>query len=311
MTGPLYHAAPLGLNWAVPIAAGLGAVLMDRWDAEATLALIERYGITHTHMVATMFHRLLNLPDEVKQRYDVSSLRWIVHGAAPTPVHVKRAMIEWLGPILWEYYAATEGGSYLVGSEEWLERPGTVGRLVEGAHSKVLDEEGNELGTGETGTIYFKAPESGRFVYFRAPDKTASAYRDDYFTMGDMGYFDREGYLFLTGRSAELIISGGINIYPAEVDEALLRHPAVSDVATIGVPNPEWGEEVKAVILLSDGFEPGDALVGELLEHCRQHLAGFKCPRSIDFTDALPRLPTGKIVRRKVRDRYTNDAPTE
>ncbi len=312
-TGPLYHAAPLALNLMFPLSFGVGVVVMDRWDPEEALRLVEKHRITHTHMVPTMFHHLLQLPAETRERYDTSSLRWIVHGAAPCPVHVKQALIDWLGPVVHEYYAATEGGGTFIEASEWLQKPGSVGRRIEGQVVEVRDDKGKECRAGEIGTVFFKAPndESRRFEYFKAPEKTTSAYRGDHFTLGDLGYFDADGYLFLTGRSAELIISGGINIYPAEVDEALLRHPAVSDVATIGVPNPEWGEEVKAVILPADGFEPGDALVGELLEHCRQHLAGFKCPRSIDFTDALPRLPTGKIVRRQVRDRYTNDAPTE
>ena len=195
-------------------------VLMDKWDAEETLRLIDRDRVTHTHMVATMFHRLLQLPAEVKARYDTSSLRWVIHGAAPTPVHVKSAMIEWWGPVLYEYYAATEGGTFFVDSHEWLERPGTVGRTVEGTIAKVLDEDGVEVAARTTGTVYFLAPEN-RFEYFKAPEKTAAAYRGDYFTMGDMGYLDDDGYLFLTGRSAEVIIAGGVNIYPQEIDDVL------------------------------------------------------------------------------------------
>lgn len=304
VTGPLYHAAPLGLNLAVPLGGGVGCILMDKWDAEETLALIDRHRVTHTHMVATMFHRLLALPDEVKSRYDTSSLRWVVHGAAPTSVHIKQQMIEWWGPVLYEYYAATEGGSFYVDSHEWSKKPGTVGRIAAGAEARVLDDQGNDLPAGSTGTIYFRAPEKGRFVYFKAPEKTAAAYRGDYFTMGDLGYFDQDGHLFLTGRSAETIIAGGVNIYPQEIDDLLVGHPAVYEVCTIGVPNEEWGESVRSVVELQPGYAPSPALAEELLEFCRQRLADFKRPRSIDFATDLPRLPTGKIQRHKVRAPY-------
>jgi long-chain acyl-CoA synthetase len=304
-TGPAYHAAPLAFNIQSPMAAGVGIVLMDRWDPEETLRLVDEYKITHTHMVATMFHRLLQLPDEVKQKYDVSSLRYLLHGAAPCPVHVKQAMMDWVGPIIYEYYAATEGGgNYFIGPEEWLRKPGSVGRSPSPENTKVLDEDGNELPAGETGTIYFKAPEVGRFEYYKAPDKTASSYRGDYFTLGDMGYLDEDGYLFLTGRSAETIISGGVNIYPQEIDEALLQHEAVQDVCTVGVPNEEWGEEVKSVVQLNPGYEPGPEMATTLIEFARSRLPGFKVPRSIDFATDLPRLQSGKIQRRTVREPY-------
>ena len=304
VTGPLYHAAPLGLNFAIPIGAGVGCVLQDRWDAEQTLELIERHQITHTHMVATMFHRILHLPEEVRGRYDLSSLRWLVHGAAPTPQHIKRKMIDWLGPVLWEYYAATEGGSYWIGSEEWLSKPGSVGRPIEGTEAILLDDDGERVAQGDTGTVYFRAPDTGRFVYFKAPEKTAKAYRGDYYTMGDMGYLDQDGYLFLNGRSAETIISGGVNIYPQEIDDVLHQHPAVHEVCTIGVPNEEWGESVKSVIELKPGFEISEELSEELLQFAREHLPDYKRPRSIDFDTDLPRMPTGKIQRHKVRSRY-------
>ena len=306
-TGPLYHAAPLALNLQLPLAAGVGVLLMDRWDAEETLRLIDVHRITHTHLVPTMFHRLLHLPEEVRGRYDVGSLRWVLHGAAPCPVHVKRAMIEWLGPVIFEYYAATEGGAFFIDSHEWQRKPGSVGRLGGSQEVRLVDETGEPVDRGEIGTVYFKAPEVGRFEYFKAPEKTTSAYRGDFFTMGDMGYLDEEDYLFLTGRSAELIISGGVNVYPAEIDAVLLMHPAVADVATVGVPSEEWGEEVKAVVLPAADASIGDDLAQELLEHCRTHLAHYKCPRSVDFADELPRLPTGKIQRRRVRERYWAD----
>ena len=305
VTGPLYHAAPLAINFAFPIAAGVGCVVMDKWDAEETLRLVEQRRITHSHLVPTMFHRILQLPEDVRARYDLSTLRWVIHGAAPCPVHVKQAMIDWLGPVLFEYYAATEGGGFYIDSADWLKKPGSVGRYDPELQSvRLLQEDGTEVSTGEIGTIYFGAPEVGRFEYFKAPEKTASAYLGDYFTMGDMGRLDDEGYLFLTGRSAELIISGGVNIYPAEVDEVLLQHPAVGDVATIGVPDDEWGEQVKSVVLPANGIQSDDALARELMEFCRERLAHYKCPRSVDFAEALPRLDSGKIQRRKVRDLY-------
>ena len=303
VTGPLYHAAPLGLNLAIPFGVGVGVILMDRWDAEETLQLIDRHRATHTHMVATMFHRLLALPDDIKQKYDISSMRWVVHGAAPCPVHIKQAMIEWLGPVLQEYYAATEGGSYYVDSQEWLTKPGTVGRPLEGTEAQVQDDEGGVVGANETGTVYFKAPEN-RFEYFKAPEKTASSYRGDYFTMGDMGYVDEDGYLFLTGRSAETIISGGVNIYPQEVDDIIHQHPAVYEVCTIGIPNQEWGESVLSVVELKEGFEPNEELAEEMVQWAREHLPHYKSPRRIDFATDLPRLPTGKILRRQVREPY-------
>jgi len=307
-TGPLYHAAPLALNLQLPLAAGVGVHLMDQWDAEETLRVVAESRVTHTHMVATMFHRLLALPEETRARYDVSSLRWVLHGAAPCPIHVKRAVIEWLGPVVHEYYAATEGGAFFITAEEWLERPGSVGHVGE-QDVLLLAEEGGEAAAGEIGAVYFRAPEHGRFQYFKAPEKTRSAYHTtpdgrDYYTMGDLGRFDEDGWLFLTGRSAELILSGGVNVYPAEIDAVLLMHPAVGDVATVGVPNEEWGEEVKAVVEVAAGQTPGDDLTAELLAHCREHLAGYKCPRSIDYSDDLPRLPTGKIQRGRVRERY-------
>jgi long-chain acyl-CoA synthetase len=301
-TGPAYHAAPLAFNVTSPLNAGATIVMMDKWDALETLRLIEQYGVTHTHMVATMFHRLLQLPQDQRDEYDLSSLKFVIHGAAPCPVHVKKAMIDWLGPIIWEYYAATEGGNnFLIDSETWLEKPGSVGRSSTPENTRIIDDEGNDVPQGEMGYIYFRAPEVGRFEYFKAPEKTAESYRGDWFTLGDMGYLDEEGYLFLSGRSAETIISGGVNIYPQEVDEALLSHEAVLDVCTVGVPNDEWGEEVKAVVQLVEGREPSEDLADEIISHARRHLAAFKCPRSVDFVDDLPRLPSGKIQRRLVR----------
>jgi long-chain acyl-CoA synthetase len=303
-TGPLYHAAPLAYSMAVPLFHGVGVVLMDRWDPEETLRLIARHKITHTHMVATMFHRLLSLPQVIKDRHDVTSMRFVLHGAAPTPVHVKQAMMQWLGPIIYEYYAGTEGGGTAIAPQEWLSKPGSVGRPMPGRRIDILDERGGELPVGTVGNVFFNVPDSGGFEYFKDPEKTKSAYRGDRFTLGDQGYVDEDGYLFLTGRTSEVIISGGVNIYPAEVDAALLMHPAVADVATVGVPNDEYGEEVKAVVVLAEVKQPSDALAQELIEFCRARLAHFKCPRSVDFVETVPRSEAGKIYRGRVRERY-------
>lgn len=303
-TGPAYHAAPLAFNITAPLAQGVGTVMMDKWDPEETLRLIEQHKITHTHMVATMFHRLLALPEETRMKYNLEQLRFVLHGAAPCPVHVKQAMMDWLGPVIFEYYAATEGGGgFFIGPEEWLAKPGSVGKSPEGADNRILDDDGNELPQGEVGTIYFKAPET-RFEYYKDPDKTAGSYRGEYFTLGDMGYFDEDGYLFLTGRSAETIISGGVNIYPQETDDVLLKHPAIADCCTVGVPNDEWGEEVKSVVMLKDGVSGSDSLAQELIDFTRQQLPAFKSPRTVEFVDDLPRLPSGKIQRRIVREKY-------
>jgi long-chain acyl-CoA synthetase len=303
-TGPLYHAAPLSFSLAGPILSGVGVVLMDGWSAPETLRLIEEHGITHSHMVPTMFHRLLALPDEERLAADVSSLRMVMHGAAPCPVAVKQAMIEWLGPILLEYYAATEGAGTFVTSDVWLTRPGTVGKPYDPDHVRILGEGGEPLGPEEVGTIYLRAPEVGRFEYFKDPDKTAGSYEGDYFTLGDVGYLDEDGYLYLTDRSANLVISGGVNIYPTEVEQVLWPHPAVADVAVIGLPDDEWGEIVVAVVQLREGVEPGDDLAAELIAWSRDRLAHFKCPRRVDFVADLPRTDAGKLYKRRLRDEY-------
>jgi long-chain acyl-CoA synthetase len=311
-TGPLYHAAPLAFSVAVPFTYGVPIVVMERWDPTETLRLVEAHGITHTHMVPTMFHRLLARPDDERRRFDLSSLRFVIHGAAPCPVGVKQALIDWLGPIVLEYYAATEGLGTLVDSATWLAHPGTVGRPMLPGLVKVAGGDGTPLPPGEIGTVFLRAQAATKFDYYGDAEKTAGAYRGDYFTLGDMGYMDEDGFLFLTDRSANLIIAGGVNIYPAEVDAVLLQHPAVGDVATIGVPDPDWGEAVKAVVEPAAGVAVdgphGEALAAELMAFCRERLSHFKCPRSVDFTDHLPREDTGKIYKRLLRDHYRTTA---
>jgi len=301
-TGPLYHAAPLAFSLALPLSLGVGVVLMDGWDAAEMLRLIEKHRVTQTHVVPTMFHRLLSLPDDVRRGHDVSSLSFILHGAAPCPVDVKKRAIEWFGPVIFEYYAATEGGGTYVTSPDWLTKPGTVGRPYTEDTIRIYREDGTEADVGEIGTVYMKA--ALPFRYHNDEEKTKASYRGDYFTVGDHGYLDDDGYLFLTGRIAELIISGGVNIYPAEVDAALLNHPAVADAGTIGVPDDEWGERVVAVVELREGHEPSDALAAELIAWCRDNLAHYKCPRRIEFLDELPRHDNGKLYRRRLRELY-------
>jgi long-chain acyl-CoA synthetase len=301
-TGPLYHAAPLAFSLAAPLAMGVPIVLMDGWSADRTLALIEQYGVTHTHMVPTMFHRLLSLPDDVKARYDVSTLRFVLHGAAPCPVPVKQKLIEWLGPIVWEYYAATEGAGTLVGPDDWLRKPGTVGRVTPPDHIKILDDAGEPLGPGDVGTVYLKAP-AARFEYFKAPAKTAGAYRGEtHYTLGDVGYIDDDGFLYLTDRSAHVIITGGVNVYPAEIEAVLITHPAVGDVGVVGAPDEEWGEIVVAAVEPQPGVEPTADLARELSEWCEGRIAHYKCPRHVVFLEALPRHDNGKLYKHQLRE---------
>jgi len=301
-TGPLYHAAPLSFSLTAPAAMGVPIVMMDGWSAERTLALVEEHGVTHTHMVPTMFHRLLALPEDAKARYDLSTLVFILHGAAPCPPEVKRRLMEWLGPLVWEYYAATEGAGTLVGPDEWLRKPGTVGRVTPPDHVRILDDSGRPLGAGEIGTVYLKAPADDHFEYFKAPGKTEGAYRNEHFTLGDVGYVDGDGYLFLTDRSAHLIISGGVNIYPAEVEAVLLGHPAIGDAGVVGQPDDEWGEIVVAAVEPQPGIAPSDALGSELVEWCRERIAHYKCPRRVVFVEALPRHDNGKLYKQQLRE---------
>ncbi|HZT65093.1 MAG TPA: acyl-CoA synthetase [Acidimicrobiales bacterium] len=299
---PLYHTAVLVFSSAA-LHLGHPVVLMDKWDPEDMLRLIEKYRVTHSHMVPTQFHRLLALPNEAKQRYDISSLRCMIHAAAPCPPDIKRAMLDWWGPVIYEYYAATEGGGTLVTPEEWLKKPGTVGRPWPTSEIRVLDDDGRDVPTGETGTVYMKLP-AATFEYFKDKEKTEENRRAGFFTVGDVGYLDEDGYLFLCDRKSDMIISGGVNIYPAEIEAAFLTNPKVADVAVFGIPHPDWGEEIKAVVEPAAGAEPGPELTEELLAHCRDRLGRFKIPRSIDYIDEMPRDPNGKLYKRKLRDPY-------
>jgi long-chain acyl-CoA synthetase len=303
-TGPAYHAAPLAGNVRAPLMNGLPIVFLDRWDSEDVLRVIQQHRITHSHFVPIMFQRLLALPPEVRAKYDLSSLKRINHGAAPCPPEVKRAMIEWLGPVLSEYYAGSEGGAgFRVSSEEWLQKPGTVGRMPGPDAARIVNDAGEDCPTGVAGTIYMKVPSVG-FQYYKDEKKTEASRLGDYFTLGDIGYFDADGYLFLTGRSAETIIAGGVNIYPQEIDNELIKHPAVEDSCTIGVPHDEYGEEVRAVIQLKPGFAADQAMRDEILAFAVANLARFKVPRGLDFAQELPRSAAGKILRNRVREPY-------
>lgn len=282
---------------------GQSLAIMERFDAQETLALIERLGVTTAYMVPTQFVRMLRLPDEVRSRYDMSSLEVVVHAAAPCPREVKQQMFDWWGPVIWETYGGMEGAATIAKPHHWLERPGTVGRPIRGMAVKILDDDGAELPAREVGHVYLES--SGpSFEYAGDPDLTRSVHRGRAFTLGDVGYLDEDGFLFLCDRAKDLIISGGVNIYPAEVEAALVTHPAVGDAAVFGIPEPEWGEQVMAVVQLVDGTEPDDALASEIVSWCRSRLASFKCPRTIEFTPELPRTDGGKLMKRHLRDPY-------
>ncbi|WP_030018172.1 acyl-CoA synthetase [Streptomyces monomycini] len=299
---PLYHTAVLQFAGA-SLHIGHQVVLMDKWTPEEMLRLIDTYRCTHTHMVPTQFHRLLALPEEVRARYDVTSMRHAIHGAAPCPDHVKRAMIDWWGNCVEEYYAASEGGGAFATAEDWLKKPGTVGKAWPISELAVFDDDGERLPPGELGTVYMKMT-TGGFSYHKDEGKTRANRIGDFFTVGDLGHLDEDGYLFLRDRKIDMIISGGVNIYPAEIEAALLAHPAVADAAVFGVPHDDWGEQVKAVVEPADGYAPEPALAEAVLAHCAERLAGYKCPRSVDFVATLPRDPNGKLYKRRLRDPY-------
>jgi long-chain acyl-CoA synthetase len=280
-------------------------VCMDKWDAEETLRLIERYGCTHTHMVPTQFIRMLQLPDDVKKRYDISAMRWAIHAAAPCPVDTKRRMLEWWGPVIWEYYAATEGGGTIAPPDEWVKYPGTVGRAWPTSELKITDDDGNMMPTGEPGIVWMRMGTGTTFEYKGDAEKTRKSHdADGYFTVGDVGYLNEDGYLFLCDRKTDMIIAGGINIYPAEIEGCIHEHPQVGDVAVFGIPDDDMGEQIKAVIEPIAGVAADDALRASIMEHVRTKLGKYKWPRSIDFMDELPREPTGKLLKRTLRDPY-------
>ncbi len=304
---PLYHTAVL-LWTANSMHMGHTVVLMERWDPEEMLKLIERYNVTTSHMVPTQFHRLLALPDDVRAKYDCSSVRCMVHAAAPCPPDVKRKMIEWWGDAIYEYYAATEGGGTIVSAAEWLERPGTVGIAWPGSEIRILDDGGSEVAPGTPGTVYMSLA-LATFEYKGDEAKTeANRYYDGkggaFFTVGDFGELDDAGYLFLKDRKSDMIISGGVNIYPAEIEGELLSFPKIADVAVFGIPHEDWGEEIKAVVQPADGVEPGEELAAEIQAFCEDRLAKFKRPKTIDFIVEMPRDPSGKLYKRKLRDPY-------
>ncbi len=306
---PLYHTAPQ-VSVAIALRMKSTVIVMEHFDPELYLELVDRYRVTHSQVVPTMFTRMLKLPLEVRTAADVSSLEVIIHAAAPCPVPVKEQMIEWFGPILLEYYAATEGnGATFITSEDWLAHKGSVGRGVL-SEVRILDDDGHPCPVGTPGTVWFAGATD--FEYFGDPEKTASSRRDGgkTSTVGDVGYLDSDGYLFLTDRKAHMIISGGVNIYPQETENLLVTHPAVLDAAVIGVPNDDLGEEVKAVVQPVEGVTGDEDLERQLIAFCREHLAHFKCPRTVDFVDELPRLPTGKLYKGVLREQYWADHST-
>jgi long-chain acyl-CoA synthetase len=300
---PLYHTAVLRFGSA-SLHLGHTVVLMDKWTPEEMLRLIAQYRVTTSHMVPTQFHRLLALPEDVRAKYDVSSLRHMIHAAAPCPIDVKHKMIAWWGNAVDEYYAASEGGGTLVTAEEWLAKPGTVGKPWPISEIAIFDDDENRITEPNViGTVYM-AMQSADFEYHGDKDKTKKNRIGAFFTVGDVGLLDDDGYLFLRDRKIDMIISGGANIYPAEIENVLLSHPKVGDAAVFGIPHDDWGEEVKAVIEPAEGIEGDDALATEILAFCADKLAKFKTPKSIDFTNEMPRDPNGKLYKRKLRDPY-------
>jgi acyl-CoA synthetase (AMP-forming)/AMP-acid ligase II len=301
---PLYHTAPLAYTTSTHRLGGT-VVVMPKFEPEAALGAIEQFRVTHIQMVPTMFVRLLKLPPEMRTKHDLSSLKIVVHAAAPCPVEIKHAMIEWLGPIVYEYYGGSEGnGSTRITPDEWLKKPGSVGKASWGV-VHICDDAGNELPTGQQGAVYFEG--GWDFKYLGDEAKTRDSrnpLHSAWSTLGDVGYLDEDGYLFLTDRKSYMIISGGVNIYPQEVENLLITHPRVADAAVIGVPNPDFGEEVKAVVQPLDPADATPEFAAELIAFCKASLSAIKCPRSVDFDPALPRLDNGKLYKRLIKDRY-------
>jgi len=298
---PMYHAA--GVNYTMAVnRVGAASIIMRKFDAETVLRLIETHRVTHAQFVPTMFVRMLKLPEAVRRQYDVSSLQCVIHAAAPCPVDVKHQMMDWFGPILYEYYGGTEGfAGTTIGPQDWLAHPGSVGIPMAPVH--VVGDDGQELPVGQSGELYFEGGPD--FEYFKDPAKTASVSNErGWRSLGDMGYVDEDGYMYLTDRSTFMIVSGGVNIYPQEAENLLVMHPKLVDAAVFGVPNDEFGEEVKAVVQPVDGVAPGPELEAELIEYCRAHLAGYKCPRTVEFDPELPRDPNGKLYKRRIRELY-------
>ncbi|MFF3442801.1 acyl-CoA synthetase [Streptosporangium sp. NPDC002721] len=302
VTSPNYHTAVTQFG-GTALQMGHTLVYMDKWDAEETLRLCEKYRVTNSHMVPTHFKRLLALPADVRSKYDLSSLRWMIHAAAPCPVPVKWAMLEWWGDCIYEYYAATEGGGTIATPEGWRSHPGTVGTAWPISELLIVDENLEPVPTGTPGTIYMKML-GVQFEYKGDPAKTAANRLRDHFTVGDIGYLDEEGYLFLCDRKADMIISGGTNIYPAEIENELMVHPKIADVAVFGIPDEEWGEQIKAVVEPAAGVAPSPELAAELIESLRGRLSKMKWPKSVDFIAEMPREPNGKLLKRKLRDPY-------
>ncbi|HUC59070.1 MAG TPA: acyl-CoA synthetase [Streptosporangiaceae bacterium] len=302
VTSPTYHTAVTMFGGSA-LQFGHTLVMMDGWDAETALDKVQRYQVTNTHMVPTQFKRMLTLPADVRSKYDVSSMRWLIHAAAPCPVPIKREMLDWWGPCVYEYYAATEGGGTIVTPQEWLAKPGTVGKPWPGSEVIAVDDEGVEVPAGTPGTVYMKIGVM-EFEYKGDPDKTAASRLRGFFTVGDIGYLDSDGFLFLCDRKSDMIISGGANIYPAEIEAEIMTHPKVADVAVFGIPDEEWGEQIKAVVQPAEGIEPSDELTAEILASLDGHLAKMKWPKSIDYVEELPRDPSGKLLKRKLREPY-------
>ncbi|WP_395108002.1 AMP-binding protein [Actinomadura sp. SCN-SB] len=302
----MFHGGCQGFYLAA-LHVGQPLVIMGTFDAEETLRLIQEHRITTGYMVPTQFARLLRLPHDVKAGYDVSSLESIVHAAAPCPPELKKRMLAWWGPVIWETYGGTEGAATIAKPHHWLAKPGTVGRPIRGRTLRILDDDGNELPPGQVGAVYLDGGGPG-FSYHRDPEQTAEVFRGTAFTLGDAGYLDEDGFLFIVDRIKDMIITGGVNVYPAEVEAVLAVHPAVLDSAVVGAPDPEWGEQVRAFVQLVPGRDPSDELAAELIAYCRERLASHKCPRVVEFRPELPRTETGKLYKRLLRDELRNRA---